>query len=383
MPYDGAVDADALINALRSNDAIELSLIGDYALIPATALKDFVAGNKTLIVKNGNGTYILPLSALNPDKLAQKLDVEIEDLFIKTTIAKAVGSTASGVKEAATRLGASVAVEPVDYDISAVDKDGKTASVDFGATYISRILPLDKEIDSAKATGVLYDTVSKKLSFVPTVFTTKEGKTEATLKRNGSSIYAVIELNKSFSDIVGHWAQNDIGLLANKLVVDGVTENLFEPDRSISRAEFAALVVRSLGLGEGAYSGAFTDVQADDWFAGVVGSAVQARIIDGYEDGSFRPNAPISREELAAMVIRAANFAGVKPELTAGQQSAMLAKFKDADQIVWARQEIAAAIYSGVVGGMTDDTIGPGLQATRAQSATMLKRFLKNAAFIN
>jgi hypothetical protein len=174
-----------------------------------------------------------------------------------------------------------------------------------------------------------------------------------------------------------------VELLANKLVVDGMTDTTFEPDRNITRAEFAALVVRSLGLGQGSYSGTFTDVRSDDWFAGVVGAAVEAKIIDGYEDGTFRPNASITREELAAMVVRALNYAGVKTELTADQQSAMLAKFKDSGSIVWAHKEIATAIYQGIVDGMTDDTIGSYLNATRAQSATMLKRFLTNAEFIN
>lgn len=380
---DGKVDAYTLANALRANDTVELSLSGDYALIPANALVDFISGNKVLRVKNVNGTYIIPLSVFKLNDLAQALDSEISDMTIKVSISAVTGAAADDIQAAASALGGSAAGMPADFNVIALSKEDRTQAVDFGSTYVSRILPLAKAIDPGKATGVLYDAATKKLTFVPTVFTAADGNTEAVLKRNGSSVYTVIELDKSFNDIAGHWAKSYVELLANKLVVDGVTDTMFEPERNITRAEFAALVVRSLGLGQGSYSGTFKDVLADDWFAGVVGAAVDAKIIDGYEDGTFRPDASITREELAAMVVRAMKYAGLKHELTADQQSAMLAKFKDSGTIVWAQTEMATAIYTGIVDGMTDDTIGSYMNATRAQSAAMLKRFLSNAEFIN
>ncbi|UUZ83996.1 S-layer homology domain-containing protein [Paenibacillus sp. P26] len=90
------------------------------------------------------------------------------------------------------------------------------------------------------------------------------------MKRNGGSVYAVVEMNKTFTDISGHWAESNIKLLANKLVVDGVSDSLFQPERGITRAEFAALVVRSLGLDTSSTSTSFKDVSSSDWFASVV-----------------------------------------------------------------------------------------------------------------
>ncbi|WP_010493751.1 S-layer homology domain-containing protein [Paenibacillus elgii] len=381
---DGSIDADQLKNSLKNYDKVTLKLNGDIALIPAKALVDYVTDSKkVLVIVNDKGSYIIPLNALKLKDLASKLSVTTDELKLKVTIAKASDTTKDGVDKAAKALGGTVASNAVDFDIVGLGKDQQTAALDLGNNYISRILPLSKAVDSSKATGVLYNPTTGKLSFVPAVFASTDGKNEATLKRNGSSIYAVIELNKTFSDISGHWAESYIKLLANKLVVDGVTDTTFQPERNITRAEFAALVVRALGLDTNNSSSTFKDVAASDWYASVVAAAANAKLVDGYEDGTFRPNATINREELAAMVVRALNYAGAKPDVSADKQTQLLAKFKDASKIVWAKNEIAAAIDAGIIDGMTDDTLGARDTATRAQSATMLKRLLSKASFIN
>ncbi|WP_028553105.1 S-layer homology domain-containing protein [Paenibacillus sp. UNC451MF] len=378
---DGSVDASTLTNALANNDTVTLNLSGDLALLPASALVDAVKAGKKIVLVNSNGTLTLPLSVLKLDDLAKTLGVEVKDMKIKVSIAKVTGATADAVKAAATALGGTQVADAVDFNVVAVDNGSKTAAVDFGKTYESRSINVSKTVDSNKVTGVVYNETTKKLSFVPSTFATADGKTTATLKRNGSSIYTVVESNKSFADVASHWSKADVELLANKLVVDGATDTAFQPDRNITRAEFAALVVRSLGLSSATATSNFTDVKSDAWYASTVATAAKAGIIDGYEDKTFRPDAQITREELAAMVIRAMNYADIATNVTDPQS--VLSKFKDSNKIVWAQKEIAAAINAGLINGMTDDTIGSASQATRAQSATMLKRFLSVANFIN
>ncbi|MDF2959489.1 MAG: S-layer protein [Paenibacillus sp.] len=375
---DGSVDANSLANALKSGN-VTLKLSGDSASIPASALTD--ADGKTITVINDNGSYILPISVLDLEELAEALGVDVKDLKIKVSISKVTGATADAVKAAATAVGGTQLADAVDFTVVAVGKDGKTVTVDFGNTYVSRTLNVSKAVDSTKTTGVLYNETTQKVSFVPATFSTTDGKTEATLKRNGNSIYTVIELNKSFADVASHWSKADVELLANKLVVDGATETAFQPERNITRAEFAALVVRSLGLTPATTSASFTDVKSDAWYASTVATATYAGIINGYEDNTFRPDAQITREELAAMVIRAVNFADVSTSVT--DVDSVLSKFKDSNEIVWAQKEIAAAINAGIINGLTDTTIGSSEQATRAQAATMLKRFLSLANFID
>lgn len=180
----------------------------------------------------------------------------------------------------------------------------------------------------------------------------------------------------AFDDLSSHWAKKDIEYLVDQKIIEGVTPTQFEPDRSITRAEFAALVVRSLGLGSVASSADFSDVDASAWYADAVSTATYAGLINGYEDNSFRPAAPVTREEMAAIVIRALTYAEVATTVPASTQKELLSQFKDADQIIWARKEIAAALNAKIMNGMTSDTLSPTGTATRAQAATMVKRFM-------
>jgi hypothetical protein len=82
----------------------------------------------------------------------------------------------------------------------------------------------------------------------------------------------------------------------------------FDGDGFITRAEYAAILVRALGIPEGGAS-SFSDVGSSDWYCGAVSAAVQYGIIKGYADGTFRPNANITREEAMAMLQRAAKVA--------------------------------------------------------------------------
>lgn len=378
---DGTVDTYGLSNALAEYDTVTLKLSGDFALIPASALEDAVDAGKTIIVVNDNGSLTLPLSLLDLEALAKALDVSVQDLKIKVSIAKVSDDTANAIKTAVEALGAAQAADSVDFNVEAVGKDNQSTAISFGSTYVARTLKVTGSVDTNKATGVLYNPATKQLSFVPSTFSSVDGETVATLKRNGSSIYTVVTSTKSFSDIASHWSKADVELLANKLVVDGVTDTMFQPDRNITRAEFAALVVRALGLSSVSGTSNFTDVSSSSWYANTVATAVRAGIIDGYEDNTFRPNNQITREELAAMTIRALNYADVATNVS--NPDTVLSKFKDAKDIVWAQKEIAAAINAGLINGMTDDTIGSAGQATRAQSATILKRLLSTARFIN
>ncbi len=83
---------------------------------------------------------------------------------------------------------------------------------------------------------------------VPTRMMRENGKTFAVIYSLTNSVYAVIENDKTFADIQNHWAKYDIEQVASKLIVQGVTESSFQPNKQITRAEFTAMLVRALGL---------------------------------------------------------------------------------------------------------------------------------------
>ena len=120
----------------------------------------------------------------------------------------------------------------------------------------------------------------------------------------------------------------------------------------------------------------FSDVKDGDWFVNVVNAAFEAGIIKGYDDGSFKPNEPISRQEVAVMINRSLNVIGQKPEVE--DVESLIAKFTDKDKIAdWAQKPVATAVQVGIIQGMTDSSFAPTENCTRAQAVVMIKRLLE------
>ena len=158
--------------------------------------------------------------------------------------------------------------------------------------------------------------------------------------------------------------------MADKGIVSGVSDTTFEPDRSITRAEFAALMARALKLTAANDDAVFTDVSRDAWYKEAVSAAAAAGLIVGY-DGQFRPNDTITREEMAVVIMKAYQFLGKAP------LKGKLSQFADKDVIsAWAVDYVDGAVSSGLISGMTSDTFAPAENATRAQVASLIKRLL-------
>lgn len=198
------------------------------------------------------------------------------------------------------------------------------------------------------------------------------------------SKYTVMAYNKTFADIQEHWAKEDIELMAARWIARGMTETTFEPEGQVTRAQFAALLTRSLGIAEAKEGQSpFKDVASGDWFYGAVLAAYEAGLVKGYEDGTFRPDANITREEMATMVARGLAYAGKKVDVS-GKVDTLLAKFTDRNQIsAWAREAAAIAVQEGIVKGRTATTYVPKANATRAESTVMLKRLLVSTGEIS
>ncbi|MGI9952713.1 S-layer homology domain-containing protein [Moorellaceae bacterium AZ2] len=181
---------------------------------------------------------------------------------------------------------------------------------------------------------------------------------------------------KTFADIQGHWAQKDIELMAGLGIAGGVAADRFDPDGLVTRAQFAAFLVRSLGIAETKPAAAsFTDVGPEAWYYGAVEAARQAGLIGGYPDGSFKPNQGITREEMTAMAVRA--MAKADKLVTVADAEGVLARFADKDTIgSWVRQPVAQAVEAGLVGGREGSRLAPKENATRAEAVGMLKRLL-------
>ena len=192
------------------------------------------------------------------------------------------------------------------------------------------------------------------------------------------STYTVMEYNKTFADLDSHWAKADVELMASRHVAKGMTADLFEPQRQITRAQFAAFLLRALGLGEYRPAKAtFTDVSGDRWYYGVVEAAAQAGLVAGYPEGDFKPERPVTREEMAAMVVRAMKAGGKEFLLGESESEQVLAGFTDGSKVSgWARVVAATAAKAGIVAGRAPGQYVPAADATRAEGLVMIKRLM-------
>ncbi|MCM3631279.1 S-layer homology domain-containing protein [Paenibacillus glycanilyticus] len=219
---------------------------------------------------------------------------------------------------------------------------------------------------------------------VPTRITQEDGHYFAQINSLTNSVYAVVWHSKTFADAANHWAKTDINDLASRMVIQGVSAERFAPDRSVTRAEFTAILLRALGIHAAKDDAkvAFNDVRAADWYRDSVVNAVSYGLITGYSDGSFRPNASISREEAIVMINRASAMTSLA-QASASETAGLISQFRDKASIDgWAQAAVASGAKQGIVKG-TNGKLLPKQPITRAESAVMIKRMLVAAGLIN
>jgi hypothetical protein len=175
-----------------------------------------------------------------------------------------------------------------------------------------------------------------------------------------------------FSDVPStYWAYDAITSLSSQGIVSGYPDGAFKPDNPITRAEFATMLVKALGLSTAGTNGKFTDVTPDDWCHGYVNAAASANLVYGIGDSLFAPNALVTREQMAVMI---ANALGSKAPAVNGTE---LDAFSDKSDISsWAVTGMEEAVKAGIVSGMTPTTLAPLDNATRAQAAAMIFKLL-------
>ncbi|WP_409344949.1 S-layer homology domain-containing protein [Paenibacillus sp. MBLB4367] len=343
--------------------------------------------NAIIEVELSGSSFQLVISVLDLEGLAAQLGVELKDLKVNVTIEQVSGQVRKELEQTAASRGGKVIGSAVDYKVT-VEANGRSGEVrDFGGTYMSRAIVLDADDAGKVIMAVLYDPATRTISFVPSVHAVRVDDTrEISMSVPHNSIYAIVEADgKTFADLIGHWAKADVELLASKLIVQGVTDSRFDPNADVTRAEFAALLVRALGLSMNpqAASSSFADVATSAWYAPAVEAAVKAGLVGGTAPDRFAPGERITREQMAVMLARALTVTG-KQASAADLESGRLAKFADRASIsVWALASVDQAVAAGIIKGMTDDTFAPSEYATRAQASVMLKRLLQHVQFLD
>lgn len=188
----------------------------------------------------------------------------------------------------------------------------------------------------------------------------------------------IILPGRTFDDINGvnaHKNQPAIEALASREIINGKTENTFDPEATMTRAEFATIVVKSLGLKPVA-NDKFADVNSDEWYAPFVGTAVSYGIVNGTSETTFNPNGTITRQAAAAMVERAAKLCGMDTEIESGMVRDVLAQFGDYVKTAeWSRESLAFCFNENIL-DQNDLDIRPDDNILRSEIAQMLFNML-------
>ncbi|SFM30139.1 F5/8 type C domain-containing protein [Paenibacillus sp. 1_12] len=169
----------------------------------------------------------------------------------------------------------------------------------------------------------------------------------------------------SLYDIPGHWAEININKAVSKGIISGYPDGTFKPDHTVTRAEFVVMLMNTrLPQGEGATLSFTDNVEIGSWAQNAVARALQAGIVKGYEDGSFWPNAEITRAEMALMLANAYGLA-IDADTVTGFAD-------DKDVPDWSKGAVAVMKKQKLLEGKGDNTFAPLAPATRAEAVTVL-----------
>lgn len=351
---------ESIKDKTKSNVTIDLSKAADKntntvkAQMTASTVKKVAESKKPLVVDTGAASVTLPETVVSD--IASKATGNVNIALTKSDAPAANGKLASDV-----------------YDLSIkVEKDGKETAYSTFSKPVTVALSVKGNTfnDKRKAAAYYYNESEKTWEYVGG----KVSGEQFVFNTHHFSKYAVIEKEVTFKDIKKNWAQDEIEVLASRSITGGKTADTFAPDQKLTRAEFAVLLSRVLNLQGSEFEGIFPDVpESKGWAATSVEAAYKAGIINGDLKGSFNPDQEITREQIAAMIIRAVEF----------QNKDLLkdlkgdAKFSDSSKVnAYAAEAVSQAAELGVIKGRSNNHFDPKDKTTRAEAAVMLYRLL-------
>ena len=190
------------------------------------------------------------------------------------------------------------------------------------------------------------------------------------------SIYGIGYKNPApaFTDITGHWAADNILFVASRGLLSGTSDTTFSPNTGMTRGMFVTALGRLAGINPDSYkTGKFTDVKADAYYAPYVNWAAQTGIVEGVTAITFAPDTNINREQMAVIMANYAKKLGY--DLPRTLKAVTFAD--NANISSWAKDAVRAMQQAGILAGKNGNKFDPKETATRAEVATVLRRFVE------
>ncbi len=185
-----------------------------------------------------------------------------------------------------------------------------------------------------------------------------------------SATVKLVEHNHHFADATNHWAEDSIHFVHSREIFNGTSDTTFEPNAPMSRAMIATVLYRLDGEHKADVAAAFQDVAEGTWYTEGVAWAAEKEIVKGLSADTFAPDDNVTREQLAAMLYRYAGSPAVSP-------AANMAGYEDFTAISdWAQDAMRWAVENGILNGKDNGLLDPQGNATRAEVATMIVRYV-------
>ena len=347
-------------------------------------VKKMEAKAAVIEVRTDSAAYTLPAQQIRIDDISANFgaNVELKDIKVQIQISSPTAEAAEAVHNAANRGEFTIVAPSVDFTVTCT-YGGKTASVTSFNSFVQREIAIPQDVDPSKiTTGVVTDPAGT-VRHVPTRVTVDSGKYYAVINSLTNSTYSVIWHPLEFSDVAGHWAREAVNDMGSRLVISGYGNGTFAPDKNITRAEFAAVIVSALGLKPGTGKKPFNDISSAAWYTPYIETAYEYGIISGYGNGIFGPMDMITREQAMAMIAKTMKLTSLKVEFDGQEAQKLLAGFKDSANIsAWAEYSISECVKSGIVSGKEGKRLAPKDNITRAEVAVIVRNLLQKSGLI-
>ncbi|UQZ34430.1 hypothetical protein C2I18_13415 [Paenibacillus sp. PK3_47] len=338
-PVQLALDAAGVKQAVESNKALTIRASGMELTLPAASMPEIPAGS---------GQLLLSLDTALTKALQQTIQNSSRSLAgisgPKAAITLEFRTSVGGTETAVHQLkgGVTVTLKLTEEQLAALDTDYA------GVYYVDG--------NSLQYMGGKFD--NNTVSFTTDHFST----------------FAVMEYRKSFSDVKGSWAEPFITKLAAKHIITGVDESRYQPQASVTRADFAVLAIRALGLTGTAQTSSFADVPAGAYYTSALEKAAELGFMEG-NGGRFRPADTITREEAALVLSRMLQYNNKLQPVS----SDAAVNFTDMASISpWAKQAVNDLQSMGLISGKGGNSFDPRGKVTRAETAKLIYGLLNN-----
>jgi uncharacterized repeat protein (TIGR02059 family) len=355
-----------------------------FVTVPLKPMLDAVNRNKNtkFMIRYGDNLFSVGLDDIDMNGLAASLISDSKNISLVFRLEKVPAGTFTPFEQKLQTLGMRTITSLMDVRLTAI-VSGNYANAKALTVPGEFTVRTTASLNSAQTSAARLDLAYYDAAYLPTKISTVGNYTIIRARTAGNQVLGTFLSTRTFTDMGKHWSNASVAELSAKNIIDSSYGSVFNPEKKITRAEFAVMLSRGLGLlGDRETAQRFRDIQPSTQTGDYIGAAAKAGIITGNTDGTFRPNDNITREQMAIMMIRAMEYTN-HPITLSGTSASTLARFKDKSKIQNQSAEfVAKAVQSGIILGMTVSEFQPQGNATRAQAAVMLQRMLKQADFL-